>query len=205
MPMFSGVYNLQKGKNVAEAAAELCMSRSWGIKWYKRYQKEGMAGLENRSRSGRPPKINRGIMKKVRREPQYWTAEEMHDHIFKLTNVSFSLSYIRRIMKSWGYTMKAPVRMHIKRASRRRIKKFQKNIKKSIERTKREGYTICMQDEAIVIADARARKEMYTLKHKRTVYTYTGNHQKTIVFVSWMVMVILRGMIALPRQNSKSS
>ncbi|MYB47058.1 MAG: winged helix-turn-helix domain-containing protein [Cenarchaeum sp. SB0662_bin_33] len=86
--------------------------------------KKCMAGLKNRSRSGRPPKIDHGIMKKIRRETQYWTAEEMHDHIFKLTNVSFSISYIRRIMKSWGYTMKVPVRIHVKRASRRCIKKF---------------------------------------------------------------------------------
>ncbi|MYI51771.1 MAG: helix-turn-helix domain-containing protein [Cenarchaeum sp. SB0673_bin_9] len=53
IPMFSGVYNLQKGKNVAEAAAELCMSRRWDLKWYKHYQKEDVAGLEDRSRSGR--------------------------------------------------------------------------------------------------------------------------------------------------------
>ena len=54
--------------------------------------------------------------------------------------------------------MKVPVRMHVKRASKRRIKKFQKNIKKSIEMAKREGYTICI---TIVIADTRARK-VYT-------------------------------------------
>ena len=58
--------------------------------------KKCMAGLENRYRSGRPPKTDRGIMKKIRRKAQYWTAEEMHDHIFKLTGMSFSLSYIRR-------------------------------------------------------------------------------------------------------------
>ena len=118
IPMFSGIYNLQKGKNVAEATAQLCMSRSRGIKWYKYYQKEGMVGLKSRSRNSRPPKIARGIMKKIRREAQYWTAEEMRDHIFKLTSVSFNLSYIRRIMKSWRYTMKVPVRMYVERASR---------------------------------------------------------------------------------------
>ncbi|MYD59200.1 MAG: hypothetical protein F4245_06265 [Cenarchaeum sp. SB0678_bin_8] len=36
---FQAFTTCKRGKNVAEAAAELCMSRSWGIKWYKRYQK----------------------------------------------------------------------------------------------------------------------------------------------------------------------
>ena len=39
-----------------------------------------------------------------------------------------------------------------------------------------------MQDEAIVIAEARARRGIYTPKGVRGVYTYTGSHSKTIVF-----------------------
>ena len=46
----------------------------------------------------------------------------------------------------------------------------------------RAGYTVCVQDEAICMADARLRKGVYTPKGVRGVYTYTGSHSKTIVF-----------------------
>ena len=46
----------------------------------------------------------------------------------------------------------------------------------------RAGYTVCVQDEAICVADARLRKGVYTPKGVRGVYTYTGSHSKTIVF-----------------------
>ena len=42
--------------------------------------------------------------------------------------------------------------------------------------------TVCVQDEAICVADARLRKGVYTPKGVRGVYTYTGSHSKTIVF-----------------------
>ena len=41
---------------------------------------------------------------------------------------------------------------------------------------------MCVQDEAICVADARLRKGIYTPKRVRGVYTYTGSHSKTIVF-----------------------
>ena len=46
----------------------------------------------------------------------------------------------------------------------------------------RAGYTACVQDEAICVADARLRKGVYTPKGVRGVYTYTGSHSKTVVF-----------------------
>ena len=47
----------------------------------------------------------------------------------------------------------------------------------------RADYTVCVQDEAICVADARLRKGVYTPKGVRGVYTYTGSHSKTIVWV----------------------
>ena len=45
-----------------------------------------------------------------------------------------------------------------------------------------DGRTRCVQDGAIVVADARARKGVYTLEGKRAVYTCTGSHARTVVF-----------------------
>ena len=71
---------------------------------------------------------------------------------------------------------------HVKRASRQKIAWFRKKLGPLIEERMRAGYTVCMQDEAICVADARLRKGVYTPKGVRGVYTYTGSHSKTIVF-----------------------
>lgn len=174
------------GKSASTAAKTLHMSRSWGPKWYKRYMRGGADALKSMPKSGRTPKVPRQFMKRIgrlsRKAQRCWTAEEMQDFIFQMTGQKFELSYVRKLMKKWGYTMKVPVLMHVNRASRRRIQRFQKKIKKTVTEAESEDYTICMQDETIVTADARARKEVYTYGNYRAVYTYTGSHSKTIVF-----------------------
>ena len=174
------------GKSIAEATKEMNMSESWGSKWYKRFTDEGLDGLKTRPRSGRPSRVPRWLMRRVmrcaRKISRCWTAEEMKSRIFEMTNTTFELSYVRKIMKKWGYTMKTPVRRHVKRASNRRIRWFQKKMQKWISKLEAEGYTICVQDETIAIADSRARKEVYTQRGTRAVYIYSGDHHKTIVY-----------------------
>lgn len=172
------------GRPIRQAAKELCMAPSWGTKWYKRYKIEGLKGLQNRPRSGRPPKVHRGIMSKVRqktRETACWTLYDMSEHIREYTGVEYSESHVRRILAAWGYVMKVPVMRHANRANKRRIKKFQKQLKKTRTELEADRYTVAMQDETIVMAETRARKNVYTLKHKRAVFTYNGNHAMTIV------------------------
>ena len=94
----------------------------------------------------------------------------------------YTISYARFLLRSWGFTRKVPVGRHVKRASRQKIAWFRKRLGPLIEERMRAGYTACVQDEAICVADARLRKGVYTPKGVRGVYTYTGSHSKTIVF-----------------------
>ena len=94
----------------------------------------------------------------------------------------YTISYARFLLRSWGFTRKVPVGRHVKRASRQKIAWFRKKLGPLIEERTRAGYTACVQDEAICMANARLRKGIYTPKGVRGVYTYTGSHSKTIVF-----------------------
>ena len=94
----------------------------------------------------------------------------------------YTISYARFLLRSWGFTRKVPVGRHVKRASRQKIAWFRKKLGPLIEERMRAGYTACVQDEAICVADARFRKGIYTPKGVRGIYTYTGSHSKTIVF-----------------------
>ena len=94
----------------------------------------------------------------------------------------YTIPYARFLLRSWGFTRKVPMGRHVKRASRQKIAWFRKKLGPLIEGRMRAGYTACVQDEAICVADARLGKGVYTPKGVRGVYTYTGSHSKTIVF-----------------------
>ena len=94
----------------------------------------------------------------------------------------YTLQYARLLLRRWGFTRKVPMGRHVRRANRQKIAWFRKKLKPLIEEKTKEGYAVVMQDEAIVIAEARARRGIYTPKGVRGVYTYTGSHSKTMVF-----------------------
>ena len=91
----------------------------------------------------------------------------------------YAIPYARFLLRSWGFTRKVLMGRHVKRASRQKIAWFRKKLGPLVEERTRAGYTVCVQDEAICVADARLRKGIYTPKGVRGVYTYTGSHSKT--------------------------
>ena len=56
------------GMSMSMAARHLGMAPSWGVKWHNRYLKEGIAGLQTRTRSGRPPRISGETLKAVKKK-----------------------------------------------------------------------------------------------------------------------------------------
>ena len=128
-------------------------------------------------------------MEEIRKKAKkiiYLTAEEMRDLIRDMSGiwyaVEYGISYVRKLLRSWGFTRKVPMGRHVRRANRQKIAWFRKKLRPLIEEKRNGGYAICVQDEAIVVADARLRGGVYTPKGMRAVYTYTGSHAKTIVF-----------------------
>ena len=91
----------------------------------------------------------------------------------------YTIPHARFLPRIWGFTRKVPMGRHVKRAGRQKIAWFRKKLGPPIEERMRAGYTACVQDEAICVANARLRKGIYTPKEVRGVYTYTGSHSKT--------------------------
>jgi putative transposase len=50
----------------AHAADELHRSRPWALYWLDRFSKEGVGGLKDRSKTGRPPKIPEELAMRIR-------------------------------------------------------------------------------------------------------------------------------------------
>jgi putative transposase len=114
----------------ARVAKELHRSRTWTSEWLARYHKEGIDGLENRSKSGRPSKLPREvavrIRKKLKQRKQGWTTQQVHEMIVKEGNVHYHQIYIYSLLHSWGFKQKVPRKVHVNTASNEEKEQFKK-------------------------------------------------------------------------------
>jgi len=69
----------------ALVARELHRSRTWASDWLARYDNEGVDGLKNRPKSGRPPQLSLKVVLKIRKRltesRQGWTTKQVNDII----------------------------------------------------------------------------------------------------------------------------
>ena len=115
------VERVLKGARVEDVAAGLGYDRSTVFGWMKRYNEGGLAALDTKPRSGRPPKLSRTQRAKLlemiigndprqlRFELALWTREmvaELIDHEF---GIVMSLSAVGRMMRAAGLSPQRPI------------------------------------------------------------------------------------------------
>ena len=88
-------------------AKELHRSRTWASDWLARYKKEGVEGLKDRHKSGRPSKlplkIAVKIKKKLKENKQGWTTKQVNEMIVKDGRVRYHHHiYIYTLLHKWG-------------------------------------------------------------------------------------------------------
>ena len=115
-------------------------------------------------------------------ESNLWTAEDLFDLIKEESGGEYDVSYVRRLLRGWGYTRKVSVGRYVNRANWWKIAWFRRKVRHLIRERLGQGYVVGVQDESIVVADARPRKGVYTKMGRRAAYTYTGSHSKTVAF-----------------------
>jgi putative transposase len=120
----------REGMIPSHVAKELHRSRTWTSNWLARYRKEGIDGLENRIKSGRPSKLPEAvairISKKLRERKQGWTTQQVHEMIVKEGNVHFHQIYIYSLLHRWGFKLKVPRKVHVNTASIKEEEEFKK-------------------------------------------------------------------------------
>ena len=121
-------------QHVELAASELHRSRAWAYKWRKRYRDEGMEGLRDRPRSGKPSVTPKGEMDKIKQElsdsSTGWDFRQVMDLIQKRTGVKYHEVHIRRLLHKWGFKSKVPQKRFARRASRKEKNSFKKGHKR---------------------------------------------------------------------------
>ena len=110
-------------------------SKPWASYWLDRYNKEGIDGIKDRSKSGRPTKIPKELAVRIRKEllesKQGWTnTKQVSDIIFRKGGVRYHYTHIYRILHKWGFKQKVPRKVHVNTVSREEKEDFKKGPRK---------------------------------------------------------------------------
>ena len=107
-----------------------------GIVLVKEIQREeGIDGLKDRTKSGRPPRHTRRdrvyeIKNELASNRQGWTTkQQIEDLIVRkrvVGNQTSLYSHIYRLMHKWGFKQKVPRRVHVNTASKEEKERFKK-------------------------------------------------------------------------------
>ena len=115
----------------AQAARDLHRSRTWASDWLKRYSEEGLEGLRNRTKSGRPTEIPENISYQIKKElkesNQGWTTKQVEELIVKKSGIKYHYTHIYRVLRKWGFKQKVPRKIHVNTASKEEEDAFKKS------------------------------------------------------------------------------
>ena len=121
---------VQDKQHIEDIAKELHRCRAWAYKWYKRYNYDGLDGLKDKERSGRPPDVPKEIMLKIRKEladsNTGWDFRQVMDLIYKKSGVRYHEVHIYRLLHKWGFKPKVPQKRFVNTASIKDKKRFKK-------------------------------------------------------------------------------
>jgi len=101
-------------------------------RWIERYDHEGLDGLRDRPRSGRPPFITHNVLKKTifeKYKKSLIVPKKLLEFIYKQFKVKFNIRYLRKLLHKLGMTPKKVTTNHIRHASHKEVRDWQRATK----------------------------------------------------------------------------
>ena len=96
------------------------------INQIRRYDEEGLEGLADKSRSGRPTKLKLEKIKKIVTKSDNITPKKLNADIKKECGVQYSMSNLRKIMRNkLNLSANTTQTVHINQASMKKIRQWQ--------------------------------------------------------------------------------
>ena len=105
-------------------------SNPWASDWLKRYDKEGIEGLKDRTKIGRSPEISQETLLSNKKRTigcnQGWTTKQVDELIVEKSGIKYHYTHIYRILRRWGFKQKVPRKIHVNTASKEEKDDFKK-------------------------------------------------------------------------------
>jgi transposase len=109
----------EQGLKVAQIARIVRESEATVLRWLKRYRAEGLEGLQDAPRPGRPSPMTEAytatLLAAVRRRPRglglpfsLWTLQRLVDYLAERTGIRVSDETVRRALKQAGIVLSRP-------------------------------------------------------------------------------------------------
>ena len=123
------------------------------------------------------PPHAKGCPALVTAPPHSLTPGEFGDEIEKATGVRYSKSHLYALLAALNLSPKTPTMTHANRASRRNVLRWQRRVRKRIDRLRKMGFAVVSIDEAFLMRDPRKGRKHWTFVGKRVAQLYTGSHK----------------------------
>lgn len=110
---------LHLGDKVEAVAEQQMVSVPTIYNWHRLWREQGIEGLANKAKTGRPPKATEAYCRKLEevleKEPSefgyrfaIWTSDRLRTHLKKETGILLSESRFRALLKKRGYRYRRP-------------------------------------------------------------------------------------------------
>lgn len=110
-----------EGLSPPQIAARVRFSRETVVRYIKRYEAEGLAGLFTKPRSGRPRRVTAEyetqLLEAVEQEPRSlglpfsnWTTANLAEYMAEQTGICITARQVENYLKAHGWRLRRPVR-----------------------------------------------------------------------------------------------
>jgi transposase len=153
----------ENGQVPFRVVKEMHRSNPWASNWLKRYDEEGIEGLQDRTKSGIPPELTEEVSYQIKQElkesNQGWTTKQVEELIVKKSGTRYHYTHIYRILRKWGFKQKVPIKYMLILCISRREREIQKKteqilVDKQQKQKQQESLTIVSTDDSFFFYDS---------------------------------------------------
>ena len=127
---------------IAKTAKEMFCTYQCVRNWLCRFEEYGLEGLEDLPRSGRPPLIPHKITKiekLFKKLSGGMTPKKLMQLMFDRTGITYHITHVCRLMRSWNLKAKVPQKLHVSAASKAACYMWYLRIILRIKKAKEKG------------------------------------------------------------------
>jgi len=154
-----GIRMLHLGHNAKEVGQALSVSEPTVYSWFHRWKVEGLKGLENRPKSGRPAVADKAYLQVVEetleQDPaelgydfSLWTIQRLNQHVSRVTGKQICDERLRLILLAHGWVYRRP-KEHLgalqDKEARKWAEEFLEELKKAPSKSRLSSFSLWMK------------------------------------------------------------